>query len=412
MKPGIQSIHAATHSCFSGTTAQSMSITTTTTLGATERAPIFPYPPRILLAKVGLDGHDRGIKVVARGLRDAGCHVIYGGIWQSPESVAIAVRDEDADWLGLSLLNGAHMTLVPRVLRALEQITNGRTRCMVGGIIPASDVAALMDMGVAGVFGPGTSIDSITRFLKSTRDSAGENVAALVNQARGGDIGAVSRLLTSISRGRVSQNDLVAVGTSKKTRAIALTGNAGVGKSSLIAAMLTQFGGQRHRVAVLACDPQSPLSGGALLGDRVRMARDTSDDQCAFIRSLAVPSGRQGIAQHLDLMISALELAGFDLVLVESVGVGQGDVAVRHFVDKVIVLVQPESGDSIQWEKAGLLEVADLVVVHKSDLDGAERLDSQLRQCLNPPGCRDVPIIRVSATAGTGLRELCEYVMS
>ena len=96
---------------------------------------------RIVLAKVGLDGHDRGIKVVARGLRDEGFHVIYAGLWQSPEAVVKAVADEDAAWLGLSLLSGAHMTLVPRVLELLRQARLGDVGVLVGGIIPEEDVA-------------------------------------------------------------------------------------------------------------------------------------------------------------------------------------------------------------------------------------------------------------------------------
>src|SRR5579859_7581406 len=100
-------------------------------------------PLRIVLAKVGLDGHDRGIKVVARALRDAGMHVIYAGLWQTPEAVARAVADEDADWLGLSLLSGAHMSLVPRVLEALRAAGVGDINVMIGGIIPEADVPRL-----------------------------------------------------------------------------------------------------------------------------------------------------------------------------------------------------------------------------------------------------------------------------
>ena len=128
-------------------------------------------PLRIVLAKVGLDGHDRGIKVVARALRDAGMHVIYAGLWQTPEAVARVVADEDADWLGLSLLSGAHMTLVPRVLEALRSAGVGDVGMILGGIIPEADVPRLRDMGVARVFGPGTSLDDIVAFLKQERQS-------------------------------------------------------------------------------------------------------------------------------------------------------------------------------------------------------------------------------------------------
>src|SRR5437763_1566695 len=122
-------------------------------------------PIRIVLAKVGLDGHDRGVKVVARALRDAGMHVIYAGLWQVPEAVVRTVADEDAAWLGLSLLSGAHMTLVPRVLELLRQAGLGHVGVLVGGIVPEGDVAKLLQMGVARVFGPGTPLTDIVAFL-------------------------------------------------------------------------------------------------------------------------------------------------------------------------------------------------------------------------------------------------------
>ncbi|MFO0865489.1 MAG: cobalamin B12-binding domain-containing protein [Gemmataceae bacterium] len=122
------------------------------------------HPLRIVLAKVGLDGHDRGIKVVARALRDAGMHVIYPGLWLTPEAVVRTVADEDADWLGLSLLSGAHMTLVPRVLQLLREAGLGRVGVLVGGIIPEADISKLLEWGVAKVFGPGTSLDEIVAF--------------------------------------------------------------------------------------------------------------------------------------------------------------------------------------------------------------------------------------------------------
>ena len=121
--------------------------------------------PRIVLAKVGLDGHDRGIKVVARGLRDRGFHVIYAGLWQSPEAVVHAAIDEDADWLGLSFLSGAHMTLVPRVLELLHHSAQSDIGILVGGIIPEQDVPKLLQLGVAHVFGPGTELGQIADFL-------------------------------------------------------------------------------------------------------------------------------------------------------------------------------------------------------------------------------------------------------
>jgi methylmalonyl-CoA mutase cobalamin-binding domain/chain len=127
-------------------------------------------PIRIVLAKVGLDGHDRGIKVVARALRDAGMEVIYAGLWLTPEAAVRTVADEDADWLGLSLLSGAHMTLVPRVMQLLKDAGLAHVGVLIGGIVPEVDIPKLTEMGVARVFGPGTAMQVIVDFL---RDRAG-----------------------------------------------------------------------------------------------------------------------------------------------------------------------------------------------------------------------------------------------
>src|SRR5262249_18275401 len=123
-------------------------------------------PLRVVLAKVGLDGHDRGVKVVARGLRDAGMHVIYAGLWQTPEAGVRTVADEEAEWLGISLLSGPHFTLVPRILAPLKKGGPGLIKVLVGGIIPEADIPQLLEMGVARVFGPGTPIPEIVNFLR------------------------------------------------------------------------------------------------------------------------------------------------------------------------------------------------------------------------------------------------------
>jgi methylmalonyl-CoA mutase cobalamin-binding domain/chain len=128
-------------------------------------------PLRIVLAKVGLDGHDRGIKVVARALRDAGMEVIYAGLWQTPEAVVRTVADEDADWLGLSLLSGAHMTLVPRVVQLLKEAGLEHVGVLVGGIVPEADIPKLAEMGVARVFGPGTAMEDIVSFLRQRSEA-------------------------------------------------------------------------------------------------------------------------------------------------------------------------------------------------------------------------------------------------
>jgi methylmalonyl-CoA mutase C-terminal domain/subunit len=121
---------------------------------------------RVLIAKPGLDGHDRGAKVISRALRDAGMEVIYTGLRQTPEMIVESALQEDVDGIGLSILSGAHMTLVPRVLEGLREIGLDHIKVFVGGIIPAEDEADLKEMGVSGVFGPGSSTDVISSFIR------------------------------------------------------------------------------------------------------------------------------------------------------------------------------------------------------------------------------------------------------
>ncbi|MFW6136313.1 MAG: cobalamin B12-binding domain-containing protein [Chloroflexota bacterium] len=121
---------------------------------------------RVLIAKPGLDGHDRGAKVIARALRDAGMEVIYTGLRQTPEMIVESALQEDVDGIGLSILSGAHMTLVPRVLEGLREVGLDHVKVFVGGIIPAEDKAELEEMGVAGVFGPGSNTEEVSAFVR------------------------------------------------------------------------------------------------------------------------------------------------------------------------------------------------------------------------------------------------------
>lgn len=211
---------------------------------------------------------------------------------------------------------------------------------------------------------------------------------------------ALSRLLSLAARGE-------ALGTlppaEKPARVIAFTGSAGVGKSSLVGKMIDRVRRAGRTVAVLACDPQSPLTGGALLGDRFRMGSRADDG--VFIRSLATESGREAIAENLPSMLALLEVFGFDLIFVETVGAGQGDVAVGRYADAVVLLVQPEAGDDLQFEKAGVLEIADVIALNKADLPGAEQTMAEIRSVLEttpkPPA-----VVAVSAAKNQGLDEL------
>ena len=138
---------------------------------ASPNASSTPRPIRVLVAKPGLDGHDRGAKVIARALRDAGMEVIYTGLRQTPEQIVSASLQEDVEFIGLSILSGAHRVIVPRVMALLKENGMDDVRVILGGIIPDSDVDTMKDLGVAAIFQPGTSLESIVKFLRENRPS-------------------------------------------------------------------------------------------------------------------------------------------------------------------------------------------------------------------------------------------------
>ncbi|HEY7312168.1 MAG TPA: GTP-binding protein [Gemmataceae bacterium] len=228
----------------------------------------------------------------------------------------------------------------------------------------------------------------------------------LLERFRRRDRLALARLISMVARGEQVEPILAGVGEPRQpARVVAITGSGGVGKSTLIGKLTGEVRRHGPSVAVLACDPQSPLSGGALLGDRFRMPARPDDDG-VFIRSLAAAGGHGALAEHLPALIRLLEAFGFEVVLIETVGAGQGDTVVRDLVDVLVLLLQPETGDDLQWEKAGLLEVADVIVIHKADLPGAERVEAQVLATLALGTGTVVPVLRVSSRGGDGMEEL------
>jgi LAO/AO transport system kinase len=239
----------------------------------------------------------------------------------------------------------------------------------------------------------------------------------LAAAARSGDRRALARLLTEIEdRTRASEAALRGLHAhARHAHLVGLTGAPGSGKSTLVAALVAAVREDDRPVAVLAIDPSSPITGGAILGDRVRMQRHAGDDG-VFIRSMASRGHAGGLAATTIAAAAALAASGFDLVLIETVGTGQGEVEVAAVADTTIVVQAPEMGDEVQAIKAGLLEVADVVVVSKADRPGASRAAAQLRAMLtvgirhDPVGDRPRPkrpdVLLVSGTSGQGVAEL------
>lgn len=360
-------------------------------------------PPRILLAKIGLDGHDRGVKVLARALRDGGVEVIYTGLWQTAQSAVLAAAQEDADVLGVSLLSAAHMTLVPEIVRWKREYRVERLPLVLGGIVPEADDAGLREMGVAEVFHPGSSIETILQGVKrlaAAREPIPPERLREGYRARRPE--ALARLLTHVARhGAAGLGDVEA----NRAAVVGVTGAPGVGKSSLIGKLSARLRGRGRRVAVLAVDPTSPLTGGALLGDRLRMTGERPDPEF-FVRSMASGGEAGGLGPHCADAVRVLAGFGFDVVFVETVGAGQSDVAVRRLTPNCLLLVSPQSGDEIQFSKAGILEIASAVVLNKSDLPGADATAADLAAAL--PAGR--PLWKVSTLKGEGLEAVGEWV--
>ncbi|WP_141779618.1 methylmalonyl Co-A mutase-associated GTPase MeaB [Nocardioides albertanoniae] len=240
-------------------------------------------------------------------------------------------------------------------------------------------------------------------------------VADLVARARGGEPRAVARLVSYVENAPVGGGErlrevMAALAPhSGHAHIVGLTGAPGVGKSTTTSALVRELRAAGRTVAVLAVDPSSPFSGGALLGDRIRMT-DHATDPGVFIRSMASRGHLGGLAWSAPQALRVLDAAGFDVVLVETVGVGQSEVEIAGLADTTVVLVAPGMGDGIQAAKAGILEIGDLYVVNKADRDGASKVRRDLRGMLRlsdrAEGAWTPSVLAAVAQSGKGMPEV------
>lgn len=238
---------------------------------------------------------------------------------------------------------------------------------------------------------------------------ATDPVRQLADRVIAGDMPALARTISLIEAGHRAAQPVLRHLRANAGRALVVgfTGPPGAGKSTLINAYIAALRGRGKRVAVLAVDPSSPLTGGAVLGDRTRMG-DHSLDDGVFIRSLSARGHLGGLSAEIHAVIDAVDAARWDVIVLETVGAGQSETEVAEIADRRVVISVPGLGDDVQAIKAGILEIADVLVVNKSDLPLAERTERQLRSMLALRGDAEqrVPIVRTVATEAEGLEKL------
>lgn len=236
----------------------------------------------------------------------------------------------------------------------------------------------------------------------------------LIAAARTGDLRAIGRLISIVERLDESASSLLRelVSVQDNAQIVGLTGAPGVGKSTTTSALISHYRKAGQRVAVLAIDPSSPFSGGALLGDRIRMQEHTLDEG-VFIRSMAARGRLGGLSVATGFAARVLAACGFDVILIETVGVGQSEVDIVAAADTTVVVTAPGLGDAIQAAKAGILEIADIFVVNKADREGAQNTQRELRALVEMQQSDwTIPVIPTVATNESGIAELAQAIQA
>ncbi|WP_426245861.1 fused isobutyryl-CoA mutase/GTPase IcmF [Nocardioides sp. LHG3406-4] len=342
-------------------------------------APVNPI--RLVTASSLFDGHDASINIMRRILQSQGAEVIHLGHNRSVQEVVDAALEEDVQGVAVSSYQGGHVEYFEYLVESLRARGAGHVRVVGGGggVIVHDEIERLRASGVT-IFSPedGQRMGLVGMINSVIRECdydlwAERQVAA--EQVLSGDRSAIARAITGAEQGQLSAElleQLKTASTSHTTPVLGITGTGGSGKSSLTDELVRRFRVDQQdklRVAVIAVDPTRRRGGGALLGDRIRM--NSLDGDRVFFRSLAT-RGAHELPEHLSDVIDVVKAAGFDLVIIETPGIGQGDAAIVPFVDTSVYVMTPEFGAASQLEKIDMLDFADVVAINKFERRGAK----------------------------------------
>ncbi len=346
---------------------------------------------RFVTAASLFDGHDASINIMRRILMSQGAEVIHLGHNRSVEEIGTAALQEDAQGIAISSYQGGHVEYFKYMIDLLKERGGAHIKVYGGGggvIVPA-EIKELHDYGVARIFSPEDGqrmglVGMITYMIQSCDSDLSVYAPTSLSALTEGDIGArqrpLAQLITALENGKVSpelKKALHDAAANTKVPALGITGTGGAGKSSLTDELIRRLRIDQEdalNVAVISIDPSRRKSGGALLGDRIRMNAISpwSGKQRVFMRSLATREAGSEISQALPDVVAACRVAGFDLVIVETSGIGQGDAAIVPHVDCSLYVMTPEFGAASQLEKIDMLDFADFVAINKFDRKGAQ----------------------------------------
>ncbi len=346
---------------------------------------------RFVTAASLFDGHDASINIMRRILMSQGAEVIHLGHNRSVEEIVTAALQEDAQGIAISSYQGGHVEYFKYMIDLLKERGGAHIKVYGGGggVIVPSEIKELHDYGVARIFSPEDGqrmglVGMITYMIKACDIDLSDYAPTSLTALTDGDMSArqrpLAQLITALENGKASpelKKALHEAAANTKAPALGITGTGGAGKSSLTDELIRRLRIDQEdqlNVAVISTDPSRRKSGGALLGDRIRMNAISpwSSKQRVFMRSLATREAGSEISQALPDVVAACRVAGFDLIIVETSGIGQGDAAIVPHVDCSLYVMTPEFGAASQLEKIDMLDFADFVAINKFDRKGAQ----------------------------------------